>query len=87
MDSLSAADAPHGPLLYRVNKREIVYLAALFESYEHFGAVRTVDPVAAIIEILYAPDFFHDVVALMDALRSEIPSLARTTEPLTDARP
>ncbi|MDH5525945.1 MAG: DUF4911 domain-containing protein [Nitrospirota bacterium] len=83
MDSLSDADAPHGHLFYRVNRSEIGFLSALFESYEDFGAVRTIDPVAAIIEILYAPDFFDEVVALMDSL--DIPSLARTTESLPDA--
>lgn len=79
-DSMSGADLPFGPLHYRVDKREIVYLADLFESYEHLGMVRTVDPVAAIIEILYAPDFYDDVVALMESLMGgEVPSLERTT--------
>ncbi|MDH4229089.1 MAG: DUF4911 domain-containing protein [Nitrospirota bacterium] len=66
-----------GPLWYRVDRREIGFLAALFECYEDLGAVRTVDPVAAIVEILYAPDFYADVVALMAALGADIPSLAR----------
>ena len=43
------------------------------------GMVRTVDPVAAIVEILYAPDFYDDVVALMEGLAAgEVPSLERT---------
>jgi hypothetical protein len=81
----AAADSPRGRLAYRVDRSEIGFLSALFESYEDFGAVRTIDSVAAIIEILYAPDFFDEVVALMDALSTDIPSLVRTTEPLPDA--
>lgn len=79
-DSLSDASLPHGPLRYRIARSEIAYLSSVFESYEDFGAVRTVDPVAAIIEILYAPDFYEDVLALMGALAGEIPSLERTPE-------
>lgn len=75
-DTLSAS-LPFGPLLYRVDRREIAYLACLFETYEDLGVVRTVDPVAAIIEVLYAPDFYEDVVALMEALKREVPSLER----------
>lgn len=77
-DSMSGDDLPYGPLTYRVDRSEIVFLADLFESYEHLGMVRTVDPVAAIIEILYAPDFYDDVLALMESLaEGEVPSLAR----------
>ncbi len=79
-DSMSGDDLPYGPLHYRIDKREIVFLADLLESYEHLGMVRTVDPVAAIVEILYAPDFYDDVVALMESLeKREVPSLARMT--------
>jgi len=67
--------------MYRVDRREIAYLAALFESYEDLGVVRTVDPVGAIVEVLYAPDQFQDAVALMDALKDEVPSLERTPPP------
>lgn len=34
--------------------------ASLIETYEDLGVVRTVDPVAAIIEVLYAPDFYEN---------------------------
>jgi len=77
MDTLSDASLPHGPLLYRVDRREIAYLSALFEAYEDLGAIRTVDPIAAIIEVLYAPDFHADALRLMDALATEVPSLER----------
>jgi hypothetical protein len=75
MDSLSDASLPHGPLRYRVDRREIAYLSDILEGYEDLGALRTVDPVHAVIEVLYAPDFYDDVVGLMDALRAEVPSL------------
>lgn len=61
-----------------MDRREIAYLATLFETYEDLGVVRTVDPVAALIEVLYAPDFYEETVALMAALRAEVPSLERT---------
>ncbi len=79
-DALSDKSLPFGPLQYRIDRKQIAYLASLFESYEHFGVVRTVDPVAAIVEILYAPDFFDDAVALLEHLKGgEIPSLERFT--------
>ena len=79
-DTLSQS-LPYGPLLYRVDRREIAYLATLFETYEDLGVVRTVDPVAAIIEVLYAPDFYEETIALMEALRAEVPSLEREPPP------
>jgi Domain of unknown function (DUF4911) len=60
-----------------VDRREIAYLATLFETYEDLGVVRTIDPVAAVIEVLYAPDFYDDAVALMAALTAEVPSLEK----------
>ena len=78
-ESLSDDSLPHGALRYRIAKREIAYLSSLFESYEDLGAIRTLDPVAAIIEILYAPDMFDETLALMTALEDEIPSLERYT--------
>jgi Domain of unknown function (DUF4911) len=80
IDALSES-LPYGPLLYRVDRREIAYLATLFETYEDLGVVRTIDPVAAVIEVLYAPDFFEDTLALMEALRAEVPSLERQPAP------
>lgn len=81
VDSLSDASLPFGPLMYRVDRREIAYLSSLFESYEDLGAIRTVDPVGAIIEVLYAPDLYADVVALMAALETDVPSLVRVPPP------
>lgn len=79
-DALSET-LPFGPLLYRVDRREIAYLATLLETYEDLGVVRTIDPVAAIIEVLYAPDFYEETIALMEALRAEVPSLERESTP------
>lgn len=85
MDTLSDASLPHGPLLYRVDRREIAYLSDILESYEDLGAVRTVDPVHAVIEVLYAPDYYEEAVGLMEALKGEVPSLERM--PSADAYP
>jgi hypothetical protein len=82
MDSLSDASLPYGPLMYRVDRREIAYLTDILEGYEDLGVLRTVDPVHALIEVLYAPDFYADAVALMEALALEVPSLERAQPPL-----
>lgn len=76
-DSLSDGSLPFGPLYYLIDRREIVFLADLLETYEYLGVLRTVDPQRAVVEILYAPDFYEDAVAVMDALSGEIPSLSR----------
>jgi len=78
---LSDDSLPHGPLRYRIAKKEIAYLSSLFESYEDLGAIRTLDPVAAIIEILYAPDMYEEVLGLMTSLEGEIDSLERMESP------
>jgi len=78
-DGLSDPNLPHGVLSYRIDRREIAYLSDLLESYEDLGVVRTLDPVAARVEILYTPDCYTDLMALMAALEVEIPSLERWT--------
>ncbi len=67
---------------YRIDRAEIAYLSSLLESYEDLGSIRTVDAVAAIVEVLYAPDAHHTILALMASLAEDIPSLERV-EPAT----
>ncbi len=80
-DSLSDDALPNGPLRYRIDRADIAYLSSLLESYEDLGSVRTVDSVAAIVELLYAPDSYEDVLALMAYLEHDIPSLERIEAP------
>jgi len=63
--------------MYRVDRREIAYLTDILEGYEDLGVLRTVDNVHALVEVLYAPDFYEDAVALMEALMGEVESLER----------
>ncbi len=83
-DPMSDGNLPFGPLCYRIDRKEIVYISDLLESYEDLGVVRTLDSVAAIIEILYAPDLYDTLIALMDELAADdIPSLERCDPPQT----
>ena len=41
--------------VFRVDRREINYLRVTMESYDGMAAVRTLDPHAAIIEVLVSP--------------------------------
>jgi len=55
-------------IFLRVRRPDIAYIKFIIESYEGVGIVRTIDPYAAIIVILVAPDFeelARDIVAAM----------------------
>ncbi len=56
-----------------VDKKDIAYLVGLFEAYDHFAVVRTLDPQRGHVELMIAPDFEPDVEKLVDALMQEIP--------------
>jgi|TARA_B100000959_G_scaffold70734_1_gene75016 hypothetical protein len=45
---------------------------ALFESYENFGVVTTIDPKEAIIILSISPSFFSETKELLTALKNEI---------------
>ena len=59
--------------ILEVEKRDIAYIVGLFESYDHFAVVRTLDPGRGHIELMIAPDFIEDVALLVDRLSGEIP--------------
>jgi hypothetical protein len=59
--------------ILEVNKRDIAYIVGLFESYDHFAVVRTLDPARGHIELMVAPDFLEDTRRLVDHLQKEIP--------------
>ena len=41
--------------IFRVDRREIIYLRVIIESYDGMAVVRTVDPREALIELQIAP--------------------------------
>ena len=59
--------------ILEVDKRDIAYIVGLFESYDHFAVVRTLDSARGHIELMVAPDFVKDTRDLVEHLHKEIP--------------
>jgi len=57
--------------VFRVDREEIGYLRFTLESYDGMAVVSTLDPHAALIEVLIAPGCEKGVMALLDSLRKE----------------
>ena len=58
---------------YEVDKKDIAYLTGVFEAYDEFAVVRTVDQNRGLIELLMSPDYVDDVNRLIAALQKELP--------------
>ncbi len=56
-----------------VDKQDIAYLVSIFEAYEHFAVVRTIDQSQGLVELMISPDFLNDTRQLLDSLSKEIP--------------
>ena len=56
----------------RVRKEDIAYVDGLFDAYENFGVLSTIDPIEAIIEISVSPSFISETKELLNALKKEI---------------
>jgi len=56
----------------RVRKEDIAYVDGLFDAYENFGVLSTIDPKEAIIEISVSPSFISETKELLNALKNEI---------------
>jgi hypothetical protein len=54
---------------YQVDRRDIMYLRAIVESYDGMAVLRTVDPGAATIELLIAPGCEALIADLVEDLR------------------
>jgi len=54
---------------YQVDRRDIMYLRATIESYDGMAVVRTLDPGAAVIELLIAPGCESRIEELVEDLR------------------
>ncbi|MGD2125593.1 MAG: DUF4911 domain-containing protein [Desulfobacteraceae bacterium] len=57
--------------IYRVDRREIIYLRVIIESYDGMAIVRTVDPNEALIELQISPGCENLVLALLDDLKEK----------------
>ena len=59
--------------ILEVNKRDIAYIVGLFDAYDDFAVVRTLDPARGHIELMMSPDYVDEVAKLVDRLSDEIP--------------
>ena len=55
---------------YKVDRPDIMYLRATIESYDGMAVVRTLDPGAAVIELLIAPGCESLIEELMEDLKN-----------------
>ncbi len=68
-------DMPHTDSvqwILEVNKSDIAYIVGLFEAYDDFAVVRTLDPARGHIELMISPDYVDEVAKLVDRLSDEI---------------
>ncbi len=68
-------DVPHTDSvqwILEVNKSDIAYIVGLFEAYDDFAVVRTLDPARGHIELMISPDYVDEVAKLVDRLSDEI---------------
>ena len=56
----------------KISKKDIIYIDGLFESYENFGIVTTIDPKEGVVELLISPSFLIETKELLEALKKEI---------------
>ncbi len=56
-----------------VDKKDIAYIVSIFDAYEDFAVVRTLDQSRGLIELMISPDYLDETQKLLDALTTEIP--------------
>ena len=59
--------------ILEVDKRDIAYIVGLFDAYDDFAVVRTLDPARGHIELMVSPDYVDEVAKLVERLSDEIP--------------
>ena len=59
--------------ILEVDKRDIAYIVGLFDAYDDFAVVRTLDPARGHIELMMSPDYVDEVAKLVERLANEIP--------------
>ncbi len=58
--------------ILEVDKRDIAYIVGLFDAYDDFAVVRTLDPARGHIELMVSPDYVDEVAQLVARLSDEI---------------
>jgi len=56
-----------------LDTKHISYIVGIFEGYDEFGIVRTLDAKRGHIELLLSPDYVEEVGKLLESLSEEIP--------------
>ena len=56
-----------------VDKKDIAYIVSIFDSYENFAVVRTLDQSKGLIQLMISPDYLEETGKLLDQLKTEIP--------------
>ena len=59
--------------ILEVDKRDIAYIVGLFDAYDDFAVVRTLDASRGHIELMMSPDYTDEVAKLLERLAEEIP--------------
>ena len=59
--------------ILEVNKSDIAYIVGLFDAYDDFAVVRTLDPARGHIELMASPDYTEEIAKLLERLADEIP--------------
>lgn len=64
---------------FKINKSDIMLVQFIIEGYEGLATVSTIDPKAAILQVLIMPDFIEDAEGILDYLKDrfimeEVPS-------------
>jgi hypothetical protein len=59
--------------ILEVNKSDIAYIVGVFDAYDDFAVVRTLDPSRGHIELMMSPDYVDEVAQLVDRLAGEVP--------------
>lgn len=52
----------------RIDPKEINFFNRIMEGYEHFGTVTTLDPKAGIVIVRTTPDFYDEVICIVEDL-------------------
>jgi len=55
-----------------VNKEDISYIVSIFDAYEDFAIVRTLDQSRGLIELMISPDYLEETRELLDSLAGEV---------------
>jgi hypothetical protein len=56
-----------------VDKKDIAYIVSIFDAYENFAIVRTLDQSKGLIQLMISPDYLEETQKLLDSLKAEIP--------------